>query len=536
MLMKSRQECKIPFFQIYFLSFTMFQRVLEAARKPGALSAVRGVAPTQRFSEKADCTDEEAFVMSSFLTQEKGRLLDRWLDKIVRASGSEFVFFGIMAALLVWALLGIPFGRTENWQVIISDVQAIFSYAFDSLLVRQQMNMYDREMMVAAEMQSRVRSHLRMLSKAGAGLTQDQNTALLALCNQDTAITNDHDKKLLPAEGRFGQSITLISHILGHIVVASLFWVAVFAWIGIGPMFNFSDSWQLYMNSASSAWMVLYFAFLANIRERHSTHDKKCLDSLFVVDSSLEARLRALTADQESNAEVVLSAPKVNKLQRAIFYYADFVGTLVGIGILLTVMITWLATGPVFRFSSNWWLFIGTYAGLIGMHDGFVLRNMQARLTSYVEHEMDVLHQVDKQIFERTGLPFLESTTERHLTISERVSILVDKVSSHEITVLMGVLTIIGLLVGASAQKWTLTGQLLCNVPPSIIESFLMMILVTGHNLNDDRKRLELQALYERRVRLLRYAQHIRQFQVQPMVAPESKEFSATVRLFETAA
>lgn len=504
----------------------MFDYVLEAARKPGALTAVQGVAPIQRFSENANCTDEEALVTPSFLTQEKSRLLDRWLDKIVRASGSEVVFFGVLAALLIWALLGIRFGRTENWQVIISDIQAILSYAFDSLLVRQQMIMYDREMMVAAEMQSRIRSHLRMLFKAQGELTQEQKTALSALCNQDSVLKNGQDKKLLPSEGKFGQSITAISHVLGHIVVAALFWVAVFVWIGIGPMFDFSDSWQLYMNSASSAWMVLYFVFLANIRERHSAHDKKCLDSLFAVDSSLEAHLRALTADQESNSEVILSAPKVNKLQRAIFYYADFVGTLVGIGLLLTVMITWLAIGPVFRFSANWWLFIGTYAGLIGMHDGFVLRNMQARLTSYVEKEMEVLHQVDKEIFQCTVLTFPESTAKQRLTISERVSIMLDKVSAHEVTVLVGVLTIIGLLAGASVMRWSLTGQLLCNVPPSIIESFLMMILVTGHNLNDDRKRLELQALYERRVILLRYTHHLRQLSAQPMVILESKEVS----------
>lgn len=488
---------------------------MKAARKPGAMGAVQGEAPLQSFPEEASYEDKEkALDPFSVLFEEKSRLLDRWLDKIVQASGSETVFYGIMIALLTWALLGIPFGRTENWQVIISDVQAIFSYAFDSLLVRQQTNMYEREMHVAAQMQSRIRSHLRMLSKAEDKLSPEQKTRLAAICNQEAveSAENGDCQLLLPTEGRFGWFITKVSHILGHIVVAGVFWIAVIVWLGIGPLFSFSDSWELYMNSASSAWMVLYFAFLANIRERHTGHERKCLTSLFAVDCSLEARLRVLTNDKESNPQVVLSAPKVNKLQRAIFYYADFVGTLVGIGILLTVMITWLAVGPVFHFSANWWLLIGTYAGLIGMHDGFVLRNMQARLYSYVEKEMNVLHQVDKEIFQRAGLTLPPDTyAERRFSLSERVSMVVDKISAHELTVVAGVLTIIGLIVGASAMKWTLTGQLLCNVPPSIIESFLMMILVTGHNLNDDKKRSELQVLYERRKRLLRYVHHMEQ-------------------------
>jgi low-affinity ferrous iron transport protein len=56
---------------------------------------------------------------------------------VVKFSGSEFVFLSIMAALLTWALMGIKFGNSENWQVVISDVQAIFTYVFDSFLMRQ---------------------------------------------------------------------------------------------------------------------------------------------------------------------------------------------------------------------------------------------------------------------------------------------------------------------------------------------------------------------------------------------------------------
>lgn len=499
----------------------MFKRVSETLRKPGTKGAVQGKAPTMTLPQTIEFMDEEqASLKPLFSDIEKKRLLDRWLDKVVHASGSETVFYTILTALATWALLGIRFGRSDSWQVVISDVQAILCYVFDSFLVRQQTNMYGRDVVAAAQLQSRIQSHLRMLSKVQGQLTEEQKTHLSDLCKREILAVETADTKHFPTEGRFGFFITTVSHILGHIVLVGLFWVGIFVWIGIGPMFDFSDSWQLYMNSASSALMVLYFAFLANIRERHSAYNEKCLAFLFTIDSYLEAHLRDLTDDKQSNPQVIIPPPKVNKLQRAIFYYADFVGTLVGIAILVTVIIAWLATGPVFRFSSDWWLFIGTYAGLVGMHDGFVLRNLQARLTSYVDQGMDVLHQADKDIFLDLGLPFPEvKDREQNLTVSERVSIMVGRVSSHELVVLAGVLTIIGLLIGASAMRWTLTGQLLCNVPPSIIESFLMMILVTGHNLDDDRKRVELQTLYARRAILLKYVHNFK----------KSHEFAHTV-------
>jgi predicted nucleotidyltransferase len=52
---------------------------------------------------------------------------------------------------------------------------------------------------------------------------------------------------------------------------------------------------------------------------------------------------------------------------------------------------------------------------------------------------------------------------------------------------------------------WSVTGQLLCNVPPSIIESFFTMILITGHNIGDAKRRVDLFNLYLRRLKLISY-------------------------------
>lgn len=59
---------------------------------------------------------------NTYTIMAKSRFLDRWLDKVVMASGSEFVYFLIILGLLVWAFLGILFGTPNTWQVIISDV------------------------------------------------------------------------------------------------------------------------------------------------------------------------------------------------------------------------------------------------------------------------------------------------------------------------------------------------------------------------------------------------------------------------------
>jgi low-affinity ferrous iron transport protein len=54
-------------------------------------------------------------------------------------------------------------------------------------------------------------------------------------------------------------------------------------------------------------------------------------------------------------------------------------------------------------------------------------------------------------------------------------------------------------------MRCSFTGQLLCNVPPSIIESFFMMILITGHNVGDAERRVDLHNICVRRLKLTSY-------------------------------
>jgi len=251
--------------------------------------------------------------------------------------------------------------------------------------------------------------------------------------------------------------------------------------------------------------MVFVFSFLAILRECHAGYLRSRLDAVYAVDTQLEMKLRDVTGDEMPNPEVVIPPPRVNGLQRAINYYADVVGTLVGIALLMGVLICWLALGPVFQFDANWWLFIGTYAGLIGLNDGFVLRNVQAKLRDHEQPQYDGLHTQDAAMFIRAGLELPKARESVKITIGHSLSERMNKICGHEVTVLVGVLLIVGLLVGSSVMMWSETGQLLCNVPPSIIESFFMIILITGHNAADKQRRSDLSELCERRVKLLAF-------------------------------
>ncbi|KAK5628818.1 hypothetical protein RRF57_004533 [Xylaria bambusicola] len=485
------------------------KRFIAILAAPGVKGAVKDAAPTQLVTVTFPGAERKGAVIpaesapvhnvTGFVGKSKDNVLDRWLDWLVRASGSEPVFLIIVIDLLVWALLGIPFGGLEVWAVVISDAQAIISYIFNSLLMRQQLNGYDTILRVSASLRSRNLSHRRMLREIlRSGQYKIPSTAELN-SNQTESTAQ------LPTENWVGRISTLTSRILGHFATVCLYWVGIIIWISFGQYSGWSNEWQLHINSATSGLMVLIFAFLANIREHHNTYIERCLNSIFEVDSAIELKLRTMTGDTTPNPTIVIPAPKVNKLQRAIFYYADLVGTLVGVAILIIVVVVWLSIGAVLSFNSNWWLLIGTYAGLVGLNDGFVLRNVQFQLNAYENGAFEEANLEDLSVFAGIGLPDAATDRIQDNSFSHRLSAKMGIICAHEITVVLGVVLIFGLIAGASAMKWSITGQLLANVPPSIIESFFMVILITGHNLADSSRRADLQNMYLRRLKLLAY-------------------------------
>lgn len=483
----------------------------------GARNEVQHAAKTQHVpeDEKHSITSTFSEVTETYRAAPHTKLLDRWLDNVVAFSGSTFMFFAILTGLLVWGLLGVPFSGGQDWQVGISDMQAILNLVFDSLLMRQQLNTHHDALVVSCAMRSRTASQKRMLRALVAA--RARNESAIATPEQLRALGPASFDTNLPSESLLGKICTAVSIFSGHILTVAGFWICIIIWLSFGQYCGWSSDWLFYINSATSALMIFLLAFLANIRERHDKYAATCLDLIYTADAALELKLRAATGDEDPNEVVIIEAPDVGRVQRCINFYADLVGTLLGIMLLVVVLIIWVAIGPVMSFDSDWWLLIGTYAGLIGMNDGFVLRNVLDDLAK-AENA-----QFESQLFEdedMMGLASLSSPASRNVAeergagkaslwwrylsnLSYRASLKMGWFCSHRYMVIAGFVSIIGLIIGASALEWSLEGQLLANVPPSIVESFFTLILITGHNIGDGKRRDELKGIYERRLALL---------------------------------
>lgn len=406
----------------------------------------------------------------------------------------------MLLGLLVWAFLGIPYGSADSYKIAISDAQAIINLVFDAFLMRQQFNQHDNLLMVAGSLRSRISSHKRMLACLVA---TGQISRIDAAKFQAFPLQADAER--LPKEGWLTRLSSVVSALLGHIGTAVGFWCCIFVWIGFGPSCGWSNNWQLYINSATSALMVFLLAFLANTRERHSRYSADCLKAIWKADAALELKLRELTGDRIDNPVIVLPERKRSAVQRAIDYYADLVGTLAGVAILVLVIIIWIVCGPALHFDASWWLLMGTYAGLVGLNDGFVLRNICEVLSHHEDEQFDEVNWQDHNTLAVIGV---ESLNEEHVTarsLSHRISVRVGYFCSHQWMVVAGVILIIGLIVGASAMRWSETGQLLCNIPPSIIESFFTLILITGHNFGEAKRRVDLYNIHLRRLKMISY-------------------------------
>ncbi|OJJ95249.1 hypothetical protein ASPACDRAFT_47993 [Aspergillus aculeatus ATCC 16872] len=452
---------------------------------------VEGIAETQWLGSgmdaKMDMSDTPPNEVTGFRVRRSPRLVDRCLDVMVRISGSVPVFFMILAGLLTWALLGIRFGNLSVWIASISDVQAILCYVFDSFIMRQLLRQYSEQREAIVELRSRSHSHQRMLASIQRKLGQDGIRQLAEKCNAEPVEPIDYS---LHSQGPLARGIMHSARAFGHVLSSLLFW-------------------QLYINDATSALMILVFAFLACLRERYADHSNTSLDAIFRLDSTLEMKLRCLTKEDLPNPMVVDPPPKENILQVVIFYYADIIGTLVGLVFLVLVIIAWAAVGPVLHYDSNWWLLIGTYAGLVGLFDSFVLRNVQSKMHQYIKSQMRMVLNADAALLTELFLATDDSagSSAPRQSLSQAVSRQMDAVTSHVLMVMAGFLLTIGCVVASSAMKWSLTGQLISNVPPSIIETFFMLILINGQNDAEASVHRDLDDLYHHRQRLLSFTQ-----------------------------
>lgn len=455
---------------------------------------------------------------------------DRMLDKAVQIAGSQIIFGLMWIIIIIWIVVGIVFKAPENWQVVMQDGQSIQSYFWDTLLMRQQLISANDHVHICAVLRSRIRTFKRLcVPKTSKNLEKDARFLADSTTYEIQAGPSDLSGTL-PAESWYDRLSSFAGRVIGSLPFMTIFWAGIFVWIGCGAipldagntppytgrlsganpeMKKFSDSWQLYINTATAVVLLVCTMFLQNTRARHDKYIAKALAAVFDVDEEIEQCIRGDTGDFSTPNEIITIPSKKRTIgEKVIDWYADVIGTGIGLFIAVAAIGTWLGVGHLMNWSSNWWLIIGTYTGLIGFLDGFVLRQVYLRVVKHEQENYDTVAEEDMELFQHLGIHCPEEFVagiqgNGRSSLPLKISVFINKVCSSQWSVAASVIIIIGLIAVASGLHWSTTGQLLANTPTMIIEAFFLIVLIQAHNWADQRRRVDVSALFARRCILL---------------------------------
>jgi low-affinity ferrous iron transport protein len=260
----------------------------------------------------------------------------------------------------------------------------------------------------------------------------------------------------------------------------------------------------LYINTITALSLTLTSVFLQNIQQQQEDNLEKSLEYALKVDAKVEYRLREITEDTKPNPIYEIPLRRLSRSERAIARFAAIMGSGLGVLISLVALIAWLAVGPILKFDDNWVLIIGTFTGLVGFIDGFVLRNIYAIDETSAALQFRALMYSDSRLLEVLNIPVpLEPV--KKLSLSERISLATSDLCGHRHASVGAVLVVVGLLVAASILRWSETGQLLCNTPTMIAEGFLLLVLIQAHNFSNMERGRDFNGLLKRRLLLSSY-------------------------------
>lgn len=415
------------------------------------------------------------------------------LDAVVRAAGSRWTLGFVLVLLIVWGVLGGVFGATDTWQVILQDVSSIQAYTSATLLMRQQNNNTRSLLGRICGLISRSQSNERMV----ASLSLEQRAKLRKSTHKVRAevVESLHQK-----EDLFDKIANGVAKATGSLISSGIYWAGIIVWVFWGIPLKFSDTWQLWVNTATALEITFVTVFLQNIRSQHDKHLDKTVKGIEQLDTEIEMQLRSMTGDMTPNAAVASQPPTLSKWEKGIDIYAFIIGGIIGIVISAIVFTIWIVVGDPMGFNDNWFLIIGTYTGLIGFIDGFILKNVDARETRMANMHFEKLVAQDHKIFSLIGIEVPESTVPVKRSLNMRLSTTLGRWVESTIASYAAVATVITLLIIASAMQWTETGQLLCNTPTMIVEGFLLITLLQAHNMADTKKRMTYEDILNRRL------------------------------------
>ncbi|KAK3942031.1 low affinity iron [Diplogelasinospora grovesii] len=424
-------------------------------------------------------------------------------DLIVDLAGSRWTFLGTLALLGVWAVVGIVHGPSDTWQVVLQDASSIQCYISATLLMRQQQNATRSLLGQICGMISRSESIERMLRL----LTPRQLVKMKKRSNTRQARRDLASTVEQAEENLFDRVANWVSAALGSLLAILAYWTGILVWGLFGIPLGFSNTWQLYVNTATAIELTFTTMFLQSVRRQHEGFLQRCLRSIDVVNAELEMELRRMTGDLTPNPVVSSTPPKLSRVERAIDVYAFVVGGSVGVFISACVAVAWLSVGHVMGFDANWWLIIGTYTGLVGFVDGFVLRNVHSRETAMADVHFGRMLEADWRLYGLLDIPLAddgEAVGEGKVPLSAKISGAIGWGVSTPWASVGSVLSVVALLVAASAMRWTETGQLLCNTPTMIFEGFLLLMLIQAHNTADHGRRMKWADVLGRRLAIER--------------------------------
>lgn len=435
-----------------------------------------------------------------------------------------------MALLGAWVILGIVGGPTDTWQILFQNVSSIQVYITDILLIRQQSNSQRSLLTTLAEMQSRNQTCDRLLRQIPScqWMETHKSPAKKIMSPNGKAIEDETEESILldMRMSRLAYAWNRTCHTaavgIGSLYTLIFYWIGIFVWVGIGPLFQFSNTWQLYINTAAAVVLTFTSMFLQNVEQRQEDNLEKSLKYATKIDAEVEYRLRELTADQKPNPIFEIPPPRVTRVERSIDTFGDLMASGIGVTFSLVVTIVWIAVGPTLKFDDNWVLIIGTFTGLVGFIDGFVLRNLYSRGEKGAEEQFRAIADADKRLLDLLNLPHPERKQSKPPTLDVKVSNKISDLCGRAGTSVLSVILVILLLIIASILQWSETGQLLCNTPTMIIEGFLLLVLIQAHNVSSAARGREFSGILKRRVLLNYHVNNVEMVNYDPSVVEEA--------------
>lgn len=477
---------------------------------------------------KDDCCDSYTMALSRKLTADKQeasrfwRMCDRAssvsLNCLALCAGSTVTFFIVACLISGWAISAAWVSGMQIWQISMQDVSSIGCYLWDiTLLFAQQQDNRELSRQISL-LQVSGEKKARLLRTLAKGKTSPDRMPAMYHAIRLEPDANDPaiGYKTLPVKSWYDRCADKASEIAGSPVIQAIYWGGIIAWLALGPKLGFGNEWQLDVNTATAVELMIMTTFLQNTKRRHRLYMHRCSAMLATIDQELEERLVTATHDcQDIQPECFKVAEPAEQLlpgfrnwwsrNLGIFVivdgYANFIGSIGGIVLSIVLLAVWLVIGSVMGYSNdNWWLIIGTYTGLAGFIDAFVLRNCMKRQNAVILDHCDKLDVIDAEMAAILNVPQVATPASIRPSFFGRISRSVGRWAAHIFSVCLAVVVVIALLIVASCMGWSTTAQLLCNTPTMIIEGGMLLVLMMAHMASHQYMRARLQTFLQRRL------------------------------------